>query len=328
PPATLVPYLHINRANALRGLGPARDDEAQAAYAAALQSPDAPGGWFVDLGVLHKWRGRWDAAAEAFGHARSRLGATRRVLWNQALVATARGQGAEATAHWQALGFAAGRPEGAAEGRLPEVDGLPPLRLRVPAKASGFAGQGAPRDAEDRSYEVVWVAPLTPGHGIVQSPTFEEAPVDYGDVVLWDGAPVAEERVAVPGEGSRALPVFPLLEILRPGEEKRFRFVAAHEGEDLDGWLTDLLSGLPEGCRAFAHAGEAAGLAYGKLVVPSAVALGDLRGRLEALLASRRTLRFAIPALYEEVADAKRAGLEHQGWRGIERRAGVRGGRA
>ena len=324
PPAALAPYLHINRANALRALGRDRDAEAREAYAAALAHPEAPGGWYVDLGVLHKWRGRWDSAADAFAEARARLGETRRVLWNQALVATARGRGAEAEAHWRALGFGAKRPADAAEGRLPEVPELPPLRLRVPAKASGLGAPAPGRGDDARSYEVVWVAPLTPGHGVVQSPTFEEAPVDYGDVVLWDGAPVAEERLGAAGEAPRALPVFPLLEVLRPGEERRLRFVAAMGKGDLDA----LLAGLPDGCRIFAHEGEAEGLAYGKLIVPGGMGLGDVQGRLEAVLTARRTLRFAVPALYEAVADAKRAGLEHQAWRGIERRAGLRGGGA
>ena len=131
----------------------------------------------------------------------------------------------------------------------------------------------------------------------MQSPTFEDAPVDYGDVVLWDGAPVAEERVAVMGDAPRALPVFPLLEILRRGEERRLRFVAAMGDADLDA----LVEGLPGGCRAFAHASAAEGLAYGKLIVPGAVALEDVKGRLEALLAGETLapdlIGFAVAAV-------------------------------
>ncbi|MEM1415029.1 MAG: hypothetical protein AAGH15_09025 [Myxococcota bacterium] len=318
PPVELRAYLLVNRAQALRALGPERDAEAVAAYGAAIVLAPDRGAWHFELGVLHKWRGRWDDAALAFAEAKRHLGETRGVRWNEALVATARGRGADALEAWQALGLAATRPEDAAPDRLPQVPDLPPLRVRVPAKASGY---GPPQDAEERRYEVVWVAPLTPGHGVVQSPTFDEAPIDYGDVVLWDGAPVAEEGVGLAGEPPRRVPVFPLLEILRRGDERRYRFVA----QLAEGDLAAMMDALPGGCRAFAHGAPSEGLAYGKLVVPAGPDLKDVRARLEAVLAARRTLRFAIPGLYEATADAKRAGLEHQAWRGIERRAGVRG---
>ena len=95
------------------------------------------------------------------------------------------------------------------------------------------------------SFELVWVAPLSPCHGVVQSATFREAPIDYGDVVLWDGAPVSVLKTP---EGP--VPRFPLLEILRRGDEERMRFVALSEEP---GRLAEVEAALPPGWTRAAH---------------------------------------------------------------------------
>jgi len=192
-------------------------------------------------------------------------------------------------------------------------------------------------------FELVWTAPLSPCHGVVQSPTFGDAPIDYGDLVLWDGAPVAAHQVSA----EEAVPVFPLLEVLRPGDERRWAFVALErEPEALEG----LEQALPEGTRVFVQqervghhcpaceAGEAhehqeagsataaatatatAGLARGKVIVQRTQDLEAFRTAWEAATGVR-ALSVSLPALYEELGDSKRAGQEHQAWRGIEGKA-------
>ena len=52
-------YLWICLANALRRCGPDADEEALAAYAKALEIDPAKPWWWFDIGVCHKWRGRW-----------------------------------------------------------------------------------------------------------------------------------------------------------------------------------------------------------------------------------------------------------------------------
>ncbi|MDH3728713.1 MAG: hypothetical protein OER77_14375, partial [Myxococcales bacterium] len=196
-------------------------------------------------------------------------------------------------------------------------------------------------------FEVVWVAPLSPCHGVVQSPTFRDAPIDYGDLVLWDGAPVAEHRIAPSGP----VPVFPLLEILRRGDERRWPFVAL---EKEPGALTGLEQVLPDGTRVFVQQervehhctaceagvphehGSGAGsvsapasapvsvpvpvFARGKIIVPAALDLSSFRDAWESAI-DARAVAASLPSLYEELGETKRAGQEHQGWRGIERRA-------
>ncbi len=80
--------------------------------------------------------------------------------------------------------------------RTPSTDAT----SQLPDKAVGF--------------ELVWIAPLSPCHGVVQSPTFRDAPIDYGDLVLWDGRSGRGARTS----DEESVQVFPLLEILRPGD--------------------------------------------------------------------------------------------------------------
>ncbi len=307
PSGPLAGYLWINRANALRALGPEEDGRAQRAYAEALARDDR-GWWHFDLAVLHKWRGRWEASLQASLAARERLGAVRPVCWNIALAATALGDGGRALEAWRALGFDPRLGEGSG---LPFVEGIPPFQVRVPSRPSGF-GLGEP---EGEQFELVWVQPISPCHGVLASPTFGDAPVDYGDVVLWDGAPVLFDP-----------PCFPLLEILRRGDERRLRFLAlasAGEVEEVAGALGEL------GVQAFAHprgrAIEGQQLIVGKLVAAATLDLSELRRRFEAALDAADGARWAVPDLYELCGDTKRAGREHQRWRGLARAAVKRG---
>ncbi|MGB5367933.1 MAG: hypothetical protein WBN14_16850, partial [Polyangiales bacterium] len=284
------------------------------------------------------WRGRFDEGYAANEQARMRLGDQRPVLWNLAICATALGKAEEAVDTWDQLGVPAriDRSRG-----MPFVANLPPMLLRV---LSRTPATDATSQLPDKAvgFELVWIAPLSPCHGVVQSPTFRDAPIDYGDLVLWDGAPVAAHQTSA----GDAVPVFPLLEILRPGDERRWPFVAL---EREPGAVRSLEEALPQGVRVFVQqervehhcaaceAGEphehgaesvsvsapvsaSASLVRGKLIVPFGVDLTEFREAWEGAVKDR-AVSVALPALYEAVDDAKQAGQEHQAWRGIERKA-------
>lgn len=321
--------LHLRRANALRLAGHAFDDEARASYEAALAvSPDRAA-WWYDYGLLHKWRGRWEEALTASRRARELGGDNRPLLWNVAIAATALGRGEEAADAWRTLGI----PARLNEAGMPVVDGLEPAQLRVPSRGTGHDDGGALPD-RGATFELVWVAPLSPVHGVVQTPTFRDAPVDWGDVVLWDGAPVDVAEI-----DGRPVPRFPLLEILARGDERRLRFVGLQQAA---GEVERLSGELPEGCLVFVQAERiehvcvrcASGevltkhehtapaehrIVYGKIIVPGAVELAQVRDVIATAMRSRGTFQLAIPQLHELLGDTKRAGQEHQAWRGIER---------
>jgi hypothetical protein len=328
--------------NALRFCGPGKDAEAQGAFTRAIELDPERGEWWYDAGLLDKWRGRFDEGYAANEQARMRLGEQRPVLWNLAICATALGKAEEAVAIWEQLGVPAriDRSRG-----MPFVADLPPMLLRVLSRTPATDATSQLPD-NTVGFELVWIAPLSPCHGVVQSPTFRDAPIDYGDLVLWDGAPVAAHQASA----GQAVPVFPLLEILRPGDERRLRFVAL---EREPGAVRGLQEGLPDGVRLFTQeervehhcaaceagephehepgsvsaavsATEAASaqgsLVRGKLIVPFALQLDELLAAWERAVKDC-PVSIALPELFEAIGDAKRAGQEHQAWRGIERKA-------
>jgi len=329
--ADVAGALRATLGNALRLCGPGRDAEAQEAFTAAIELDPERGEWWYDAGLLDKWRGRFDDGYAANEQARMRMGPQRPVLWNLAICATALGKGEDAVEIWEEIGVPArlDRARG-----MPYVAGLPPVLLRVLSRTSPMDGTSRIPD-KAVGFELVWIAPLSPCHGVVQSPTFRDAPIDYGDLVLWDGAPVAAHQTSE----RETVPVFPLLEILRPGEERRWPFVALQR--EL-GAFDGLEQSLPEGTRVFVrqeriehhcaacdsgapheHEEEppmSAPLLRGKVIVPRTQDLRAFRDAWEAELA-KRPLSISLPALYEQLGDSKRAGQEHQAWRGIEGKA-------
>jgi tetratricopeptide (TPR) repeat protein len=319
-------------ANAHRRLGPRHDAEAVRAFEAALKLDPSDGTTWFDCGLCHKWAGRFRAAWLAFQRAEERSGPTRAVLFNRAVCATASGQVVDAADAWRRLGM---RVE-LAEGALPRVlaeDGqrLPDVWVRVPTRGTGHAEVGGVPDAAV-AFENVGVEPLSPCHGVVRTPTRRHAIVDFGDVVLFDPAPVA--RVATE-EGAR--PVLPLLSVLAPGDERRFAFLAL---EQQPGQVRALGARLPEGCVWFVHetrvdrvcprcaAGDVLGkheheppterrAVRGKLVVPAQVELATARAALEA--GKGADVMLAIPGLYEALGETASAGKHHKSWGVIER---------
>lgn len=311
-------YLQINMADALRMMGPDHDEDALKAYQVALAIDSQRGAWWFHLGLLHKWRGRFREGLEANQRAYARLGAERPILWNLAICATAVGEGALAVEAWSKLGI-----QGEVTERgMPYVPDMPPLQIRV-ASVGEETGQHDPLPARAVTFEVLWVQPLSPCHGVVQSPTARRASVDYGDVVLWDGAPVRMSRVRGPDGAPRDVPVFPLLWILRPGDERRLRFVGMQKQP---GMIDALAEALGESTPLVVFdrrstEGDTTQLLYGKLIVPAERDLAELRKTLDAALRARPGLTLAIPQLYELLGDTPQAGKAHQAWGGIERAA-------
>jgi len=312
-------YLQINLANGLR-LGHLHD-RALAAYKAALATVPDRGAWWFNLGLLHKVRGSFEEGLEANRRAAELLGQERPVLWNTAICATALGKGAEAVAAFASLGIEAT----VAESGMPYVADLPPVQVRAAAVGPGHAG---PSVVPDRSVslELLWVSPLSPCHGVVQSASYRDAAIDYGDVILWDGAPadVGEHE-------GRPVPRFPLLSVLRKGDEHRFRFVAL---ERSPGAVTALRDAIPKVAQLFVHSEDVVrgahavddraiedtgALVYGKIVLPASADLTVFRRDFDSAVAAAPDVELVVPQLLEALGETADAGKAHTMWRGIER---------
>lgn len=68
--------------------------------------------------------------------------------------------------------------------------------------------------------ETIWIERLSPCHGIVDSVLYEDLGVDYGDVILFDGAPITYHKV-----GDREVPIFPHLTTLKKRNYQFYDFV-------------------------------------------------------------------------------------------------------
>jgi hypothetical protein len=186
------------------------------------------------------------------------------------------------------------------------------------------------------AFEVLWVSPASPVHGVVQTAASREGAADYGDLILWDGTPVG----IIEHEGRR-VPRFPLLHVLRKGDEHRFRFVALEQDP---GDVLAFGEALPHGALLFAHharvemlcarcatgdhmrkhehlKAEPHRLVYGKIVVPRSVELRDFQVALKARLAEHSKVQLVMPGLLEALGETAAAGKAHQLWRGLERTA-------
>lgn len=303
--------------------------EAEEAYDRALALDTNNGDWWFNLGLLHKAQADFGRALFATQKAQANLGDKRGVLWNIALCATALGQGQLAVDSMRKLGFKAELLETG----MPHVDGLPPVQVRVATRGSGHGYSGPELDSSVL-FELVWVSPASPVHGVVQTPTFREGSVDYGDLVLWDGTPVG-----VTEHDGKPVPRFPLLSKLRDGGERRFRFIALEQDE---GDVAACAAALPEPVHLFvlrAHvemlcprcasgdhmhkhthqAPEPHRLAYGKLIVPADLDLKQFRVGFDAYVRKYPKVQFVIPGLHEALGETQAAGKAHQLWRGLER---------
>ncbi|HET6339650.1 MAG TPA: hypothetical protein VFG30_40850 [Polyangiales bacterium] len=322
-------YLAMNCANALRLAH--RYTDAAEAFRNALATDDTNGDWWFNVGLMHKAAGDFESCLADNQRARALVGDEKRVLWNIAISATALGKGELAAEAMRKLGFPATvQPSG-----MPFVADMPSMQVRVATLGSGHGLMGPELD-RSVAFELVWVSPASPVHGVVQTATSREGGADYGDLVLWDGTPVG----VFEHEGRR-VPRFPLLQILRKGDEHRFRFVALEQEE---GDVLAFGQELPQGAILFAHhariemlcarcatgdhmrkhehlKAEPHRLVYGKMIVPHGAELPEFQAALKQRLAEHPKVQLVMPGLLEALGATAEAGKAHQLWRGLERTA-------
>src|SRR5215831_19114546 len=69
-----------------------------------------------------------------------------------------------------------------------------------------------------------WRRRLSPCHGIIRSVLFKDLGVDYGDVILFDGAPITYHTY-----GEKKVPIFPHLATLHRSHYQRFDFAGTQQ---------------------------------------------------------------------------------------------------
>lgn len=142
-----------------------------------------------NLGLVHKYAGRWEASLQANREAVRLNPADEASLWNLGIAATAVGDWAEARRAWRAYGIDI--PDG--DGPIDYPCGFNPIRLNP--------------DADNT--EVVWANRLDPARALLVSIPFPESGFRWSDLVINDGAPNGYRML-----GDEEVPVFDCLGLL------------------------------------------------------------------------------------------------------------------
>lgn len=170
-----------------------------------------------NLGLFYKTRGRF---AEGVAANRSAAGLSQDAVdsteWNLGICATGARDAETALDVWKRMGQKIelgrfGLPEG----------GYPTCKVKLAERP--LAERAAELD-DPGEEETVWIERLSPCHGIIRSVLYGNLGVDYGDVILMDGAPITHHTY-----GEQLVPVFPHLATLLRRNYQFFDFAGTQE---------------------------------------------------------------------------------------------------
>jgi len=311
--------LHSALGNAARILGRSWDSIAERSEQRAVELRGARWEDLYGLGLFYKTRGRFEEGRDANQRAFDSGGADdEAVKWNLGICATGAGDADTALRIWKSLGDELelgrfGLPEGD-YGSVKVCLAERPLAERTPDS-----------DPDDPGLEeTVWVERLSPCHGIVRSALYQELGVDWGDVVLFDGAPITYHEYE-----ERKVAVFPhLATLVRPGYQI-WSFGGTQEHAEQIG---DLSKHLPDDavlyvhsenyqvlCRSCWEAGRVNNAQHeedehhvvtGKLCAPPHTDPKELLELLDKLVGEAGKVQLLVPELAREVGLAARADVE------------------
>lgn len=277
-----------------------------------------------NLGLFYKTRGRFREGMLANQAAEYLLSPPwpAEDEWNLGICATGAGEGAEALKVWKRL------EQTIEMGRFDLPEGsYPSVKVRIAQRP--LAERTAESDDPGRE-EAIWVERLSPCHGIIRSVTVYDIGVDYGDVILFDGAPIIEQTY-----GDRKIPVFPHLATLRRNHYQRYNFAGTQQEArqihniDLE-WdavvysHTENFRNLCARCWAnpdIDHAHHEAvdkHVVLGQIVAPPDWEPRELLGQLDAAMTQLPGCSLYVPELCEAADQPERAAVERRRFEMIE----------
>jgi hypothetical protein len=306
-------------ATAARMMARQRDQLAESAHRRLLELEPDVGYRHYNYGLHLKTRGRFRegmaANQRAATLAKEPSNATE---WNLGICATGAREGTAALEVWK-------RMEQKIEmGRfgLPEGS-YPSCKVRLAERP--LADRTA--DSDDPGLEeTIWIERLSPCHGIIRSVLYQRLGVDYGDVVLIDGAPITYHKY-----GDREVPVFPHLATLLRSNYQFFDFAGTQDGEGrINGASEDLdrdsviyshsenFSVLCAGCWRDQDIDHEHGeteekhVVRGRIAAPPDVAPSELLRQIDAAMAKRSPCRIYSPDLCAAAGLTERVAFERR----------------
>ncbi len=272
-----------------------------------------------NYGLLLKTRGRFREGMKA-NEAAALLAQqpTEACQWNLGICATGAGEGQIALRVWQEM------QNKIRMGRFGLPDGSYP-QCKVRLAQFPLAERTASSD-DPGLEETIWIERLSPCHGIVRSVLYQDLGVDYGDVVLIDGAPITYHKF-----GDREVPVFPHLATLVRSQYQFFDFAATQDQADR---IADMSVDLERDAVVYSHtesfttlcsacwrnpdmqhehgAKESRTVVLGRIAAPADLSPPELLRQLDAAIATRAPCRIYVPQLCAAAGLNDRAALEQR----------------
>jgi tetratricopeptide (TPR) repeat protein len=311
--------IHLGIATAARMMARQRDRAAEASSRRLVELDPESSASHYDYGLLLKTRGRFRDGMVANQTAiRLASEAHESHAWNLGICATGAGEGAVALDVWKRMGSKIemgrfGLPEGP----------YPSCKVRLAERPL------AERTADDDDpglEETIWIERLSPCHGIIRSVLVQDLNVDYGDVVLIDGAPITYHSY-----GDDRIPVFPhLATLLRQGYQL-FDFSGTQdEGERIAKLSARLerdavIYSHSENFRVLCascwrdsdldhqhHETEEKHVVAGRIAAPADMAPAELLAQIDAAIGDNPPCKIYAPDLCEAAGLGERAAIERR----------------
>ncbi len=192
-------------------------------------------------GLFFKTRGRFEEGVSANQKAialnKKDSKSNEGYQWNLGICATGSGKADIALQIWQDMGsnIKMGRfnlPEG----------GYPSCKIKLAERP--LAERTADND-DPGLEETVWIERLSPCHGIIRSVLYQDLGINYGDVVLFDGAPITYHKY-----GDEQIAVFPHLSTLHKNDYQIYPFAGT---QARNGKLNRISQQLEEDAIVYSH---------------------------------------------------------------------------
>jgi tetratricopeptide (TPR) repeat protein len=232
------PRLLDGLAAAARLFGRQRDAVAERAYRRLIALDPNTHFRHYNYGLFLKTRGRFEEGMRANQMAAS-LSETpsEATQWNLGICATGAGKGDVALKVWKDMGHKINL------GRFDLPDGRFPS-CKVTLAQRPLAERTSDIDDPGQE-ETIWIERLSACHGIIRSVLYHDLGVNYGDVILFDGAPITHHKY-----DDEKIPVFPHIATLRRRNYQLFDFAGT---QDQPKRLSEITNSLGREAVVYAH---------------------------------------------------------------------------